>query len=146
MHKLCNLNRPTLLAGSLLLGMASSFSAAAEIAVIVNKANNSSLDKSTIEKIFTGRMKSFPDGNVAIPMNAAKSMESRDEFNQSVLGRSSSQVNAYWSKLVFTGKGNMPMELASDTEIISTISSNTGAIGYVNVSSLTDDVKVIAKF
>ena len=79
-------------------------------------------------------------------MNAAKSMSSRDDFNQNVLGRSSSQVNAYWSKLVFTGKGNMPMELGSDTEIISTISANTGAIGYVNVSSVTDDVKVIAKF
>lgn len=146
MHKPSRVKRLSTLTASLLLGTVSSFSFAAEIAVIVNKANNASLDKSAIEKIFTGRMKSFPDGNVAIPMNAAKSMSSRDDFNQNVLGRSSSQVNAYWSKLVFTGKGNMPMELGSDTEIISTISANTGAIGYVNVSSVTDDVKVIAKF
>lgn len=59
---------------------------------------------------------------------------------------SSSQVNAYWSKLIFTGKGSMPTELASDAEIISTILSNQGAIGYIDSASITSDVKVIAKF
>ncbi|EAR30763.1 phosphate ABC transporter substrate-binding protein [Pseudoalteromonas tunicata] len=146
MHKPCNVNRLSILAAIMLSGLSTTFGASAEIAVIVNTANNTTLEKADIEKIFTGRMKSYPDGNVAIPMNAAKNMSTRDEFNQSVLGRTSSQVNAYWSKLVFTGKGNMPMELASDAEIISTISSNKGAIGYVSVSSVTDDVKVIAKF
>jgi ABC-type phosphate transport system substrate-binding protein len=40
----------------------------------------------------------------------------------------------------------MPNELSSDAEIIATISSNKGAIGYINSSSVTDAVKVIAKF
>jgi ABC-type phosphate transport system substrate-binding protein len=83
---------------------------------------------------------------ITLPMNAAKGMKSRDEFNKAVIGRSSSQVNAYWSKLVFTGKGSMPKELSSDAEIISTIAANQGAIGYIDSGSVTSDVKVIAKF
>lgn len=129
-----------------IVGMLSTFSVSAEIAVIVNKSNDSKLDKNTIERIFMGKMKKFPNGQVALPMNASKGMNSRSDFNKAVIGRSNSQVNAYWSKLVFTGKGSMPKELSSDTEIISTISANQGAIGYIDSAAVTDDVRVIAKF
>jgi len=146
MCKQYNKKQLSIMFSTLFVGMLSTSSVSAEIAVIVNAANSSALDKNTIEKIFMGKMKKFPNGQVALPMNAAKSMNSRKEFNKAVIGRSSSQVNAYWSKLVFTGKGSMPKELSSDAEIISTISSNQGAIGYIDSGSVTGAVKVIAKF
>jgi ABC-type phosphate transport system substrate-binding protein len=146
MFKHYNKKQFSIMFTSMLVGMLSTHSVSAEIAVIVNSANGSTLDKNSIERIFMGKMKKFPNGQVALPMNASKGMNSRDEFNKAVIGRSSSQVNAYWSKLVFTGKGSMPNELSSDAEIIATISSNQGAIGYINSSSVTDAVKVIAKF
>ncbi|PAJ73026.1 phosphate ABC transporter substrate-binding protein [Pseudoalteromonas sp. NBT06-2] len=146
MFKQYNKKHPSIMRISLLVGMLSTHSVFAEIAVIVNTSNSSTLDKTSIERIFMGKMKKFSNGLVALPLNAAKSMNSRDEFNKAVIGRSSSQVNAFWSKLVFTGKGNMPRELSSDAEIISTISSNQGAIGYIDSGSITGDVKVIAKF
>jgi ABC-type phosphate transport system substrate-binding protein len=130
----------------LFFGLISSLSVSAKIAVIVNPDNSSVFDKNTIERIFMGKMKKFTNGQITLPMNAAKGMKSRDEFNKAVIGRSSSQVNAYWSKLVFTGKGSMPKELSSDAEIISTIAANQGAIGYIDSGSVTSDVKVIAKF
>jgi len=146
MCKQYNKKQLSIMFSTLFVGMLSTSSVSAEIAVIVNAANSSALDKNAIEKIFMGKMKKFPNGQVALPMNAAKSMNSRKEFNKAVIGRSSSQVNAYWSKLVFTGKGSMPKELSSDAEIISTISSNQGAIGYIDSGSVTGAVKVIAKF
>ena len=146
MFKQYNKKQLSIMLTALLVGMLSTHSVSADIAVIVNSANGSALDKNSIERIFMGKMKKFPNGQVALPMNASKGMSSRDEFNKAVIGRSSSQVNAYWSKLVFTGKGSMPKELSSDAEIISTISSNQGAIGYIDSGSVTDAVKVIAKF
>ncbi|PAJ72441.1 phosphate ABC transporter substrate-binding protein [Pseudoalteromonas sp. NBT06-2] len=139
-------NKQRIIVTTVLVGILSTYSVSAKIAVIVNLDNNSVLDKTSIERIFMGKMKKFPNGQVALPMNASKNMNSRDEFNKFVIGRSSSQVNAYWSKLIFTGKGSMPTELASDAEIISTILSNQGAIGYIDSASITSDVKVIAKF
>lgn len=121
-------------------------SAIADIAVIVNPANNSTLDKSAIKKLFMGKAKKFANGDIALPMNAPKGSPTRKNFNKKALGRSSSQINAYWAKLTFTGKGKMPRELSSDAEIIATIASNQGAISYVDASSVTDAVKVIATF
>ncbi|WDE13081.1 substrate-binding domain-containing protein [Thalassomonas haliotis] len=118
----------------------------AEIAVIVHPENSSSLDKKAIKKIFMGKTKKFANGNVILPMNASKGAPSRDNFNELAIGRTTAQVNAYWSKLVFTGKGTMPRELTSDAEIIATVSANKGAISYVDASAVTDAVKVIATY
>ena len=120
--------------------------ALAEIAVIVHPQNNATLDETAIKRIFMGKVKKFDNGKVALPMNASKDMATREAFNKQVLGRSGEQVKAYWSKLMFSGKGTMPRELASDSEIISTVSSNTGAISYVDTSAVTSAVKVIATF
>ncbi len=120
--------------------------ALADIAVIVNPANDSTVDKTVIKKIFIGKAKRFTNGSVALPMNGPKGSVTRDNFNEKVVGRSTRKLNAYWSKLTFTGKGTMPRELSSDAEIIETITSNQGAIGYIDSSSVTDAVKVIATF
>ena len=131
---------------TILATILTSNTAFAEIAVIVHPENNATLDQATIKRIFMGKVKKFSDGKIALPMNANKKMPSREDFNKQVLGRSSSQVKAYWSKLMFSGKGTMPKELSSDAEIISTVSNNKGAISYVDAAAVTDAVKVVATF
>ena len=121
-------------------------SALAEIAVIVHPQNNATLDETTIKRIFMGKVKKFDNGKVALPMNASKDMPSRENFNKQVLGKSSAQVKAYWSKLMFSGKGTIPKELESDAEIVSTVASNQGAISYVDSAAVTDAVKVVATY
>jgi hypothetical protein len=59
------------------------------------------------------------------------------------LGRSSSQVSAYWSKLVFTGKGIPPKEVADDAAVVDLVSKNPSVIGYIDKASVTDAVKVV---
>ncbi|MDF2180096.1 phosphate ABC transporter substrate-binding protein [Aliiglaciecola sp. CAU 1673] len=123
-----------------------SFMASAEIAVIVHPSNANAIDKAAIEGIFMGKRNKYDDGKVAIPINGLKESPTRDSFNEKVIGRNSSQVNAYWAKLVFTGKGTMPQELANDAEIISTVAQNEGAISYVDASSVNSTVKVVATY
>jgi hypothetical protein len=60
-----------------------------------------------------------------------------------VLGRSTSQISAYWSKQVFTGKGIPPKEVQDDSAVISLISNNKDAIGYVDKTAVTGAVKVV---
>ncbi|TMN45661.1 phosphate ABC transporter substrate-binding protein [Pseudoalteromonas sp. S2755] len=120
-------------------------SALADIAVIVNSANASAVDDGTIKKLFLGKSKSFADGRSATPVNQDGNAVF-DEFNDKVIGKSSSQLNAHWSKLVFTGKGTPPKKLDSDQAVIDFVSSNAGAIGYIDASKVTDAVKVIGKY
>jgi len=49
----------------------------------------------------------------------------------------------YYRTLVFTGTGAMPKMLTSDTEIVAYVARTKGAIGYVEVNSPTEGVKVL---
>ncbi|MEW6982191.1 phosphate ABC transporter substrate-binding protein [Colwelliaceae bacterium 6471] len=120
--------------------------AAAEVAIVVHPSNNSSFDQSTIKKIFLGKTKSFSNGRSAILLSASPKDPVTEEFNEKVIGKSSNQVNAYWSKMIFTGKGTPPQEMSSTDAIISAISANPDAIGYVDASAATSAVKVVATF
>ncbi|ODB34638.1 phosphate ABC transporter substrate-binding protein [Pseudoalteromonas sp. BMB] len=119
--------------------------ALADVAIIVNSANASTVDDSTIKKLFLGKSKSFADGSSATPVNQDGNAVF-DEFNDKVIGKSSSQLNAHWSKLVFTGKGTPPKKLDNDQAVIDFVSSNADAIGYIDVSKVTGAVKVIGKY
>jgi ABC-type phosphate transport system substrate-binding protein len=119
-----------------------SFMAFANVAVIVHPSNAATLSQDDINKIFTGRAKNFTDGKAAEPVNLSETVAVRADFDQKALGRSSSQVKAYWSKLVFTGKGTPPKEMASEQEVLDAVAKNPAAIGYVSAGAVTGSVKV----
>ncbi|MEH6478862.1 MULTISPECIES: phosphate ABC transporter substrate-binding protein [Pseudoalteromonas] len=122
-----------------------SFGAVAEVAVIVNPGNANALDAETIKKIYLGKAKSFDNGNKVNPATQ-NGTAIADEFNSKVVGKSSSQLNAYWSKLVFTGKGTPPEKFDSDQAVIDFVAANGDSIGYIDSNKATDKVKVIATF
>jgi ABC-type phosphate transport system substrate-binding protein len=123
-----------------------SFSSMANIAVIVNEANASTIDESDIARIFLGKVKKFSSGEKITLVNLNSDNASRNEFEQNVLNKSSSQVKAYWSKLMFSGKGKPPKELSTDKDIMAFVAANPGAIGYVSKDSVDASVKVIKTY
>lgn len=122
--------------------LALSFAATADVAVIIHPSNSATLSQDDISKIFTGRAKSFTDGKTAEPLNLIESIPTKSDFDQKALGRSSSQMKAYWSKLVFTGKGTPPKEMASEQEVLDAVAKNPAAIGYVSSAAVNTNVKV----
>ncbi|WP_166838014.1 phosphate ABC transporter substrate-binding protein [Rheinheimera pleomorphica] len=128
-----------LIAGSLLL----SFTAEAAIAIVVHPSNQTSLTQEDLARLYTGKLSAFSDGSSAVPVNLENTVPLRSEFDQKALGRSSSQVKAFWSKLVFTGKGTPPKEVASDNEVLALVANNPNIIGYVSANAVSDNVKVL---
>ncbi|SMF55111.1 hypothetical protein SAMN02745866_03535 [Alteromonadaceae bacterium Bs31] len=117
----------------------------AETAVIVHPSNGVSLDKDSIGKIFLGKAKSFPGGESVLPVNQKEGSDIRTGFDETVLGKSSSQIKAYWSKLMFTGKGQPPKEVSS-AEVKSLVAGNPATIGYIDASEVDASVKVVFTF
>lgn len=117
--------------------------ALSEPVVIIHPNNASALDTKVIVKIFLGKEKKFSDGSETIPVNQNPGSQTRQDFDKNILGRSTTQVVANWSKLVFTGKGIPPKELESDAEVINLVSTNPSVIGYVDRTSVTDAVKIV---
>ena len=118
----------------------------ADVAVIVNTGNTSTISDSDISRLFLGKLKAFPGGGKATPANLKFGSATRNEFEEKVLNKSSSQIKAYWSKQVFSGKGKPPKEVGSDKEVISLVSSDPTAIAYVDAASVDSSVKVVKTF
>ncbi len=120
--------------------------ASADVAVIVHPSNAAGMDGKAIEKLFLSKAKSFPGGGEAVPINQSEGSSARSEFDKKVLGKTSAQLTAYWSKLVFTGKGTPPKDVASDAEVMSLIAANPNMIGYVDAGAVDGSVKVVQTF
>ena len=116
----------------------------ADVVVVVHPSNEAALDEKSVKRIFLGKEKKFSDGKQVIPLNQVPSSGARGSFDTVTLGRSSSQIAAYWSKLVFTGKGIPPKELDNDAAVLGIVADNPNAIGYVNSASVSDAVKAIS--
>lgn len=129
----------------LILGFTTAL-AHAEISVVVNPANANAVSSDDLNRLFLGRASSFADGSKATPLNLAEGQAARDEFDSKVLSRSSAQLKAYWSKLVFTGKGTPPKELADDAAVKAAVAADSSAIGYISSASVDGSVKVVATF
>ncbi|MCC5826397.1 phosphate ABC transporter substrate-binding protein [Alkalimonas sp.] len=118
----------------------------AEIAIIVHPGNNASVDQSELNRLFLGRGNSFSDGSRATPLNLAEGVPAREHFDTQVLNRSSAQLKAYWSRLVFTGKGTPPAEHPNAAAMKAAVAADPSAIGYISASDVDDSIKVVATF
>lgn len=116
----------------------------AEIAVIVNPSMDiSTISQEDIQRLFLAKTTRFENGTVAKPVNQNEGNAIRDEFITKVLDKSEGQYRAYWSRLIFTGKGRPPKDEGGDAEIKKIVAKEANSIGYINALSVDDSVKVI---
>ena len=123
-----------------------SFNVSAGMVVIGNNAGVDSLSKSDVKKLFMGKKSKLANGTKAQIIELVDGSEGRLAFHEVATGRSESQLQSAWSRLVFTGKAAAPIQVADYSEAITTVASKTNAIGYVDESALTGDVKVLFKY
>lgn len=121
-----------------------SFFSLAEVVVVVHPSNDAAINAKIVQRIFLGKEKKFSNGKEVLPINQVPSSTARGSFDTDTLGRSSTQIAAYWSKLVFTGKGIPPKELDDDAAVLAIVADNPNAIGYVDSASVSGAVKVIS--
>ena len=121
----------------LLICLTVAWPAYADIAVIVHPSNAAAIDIDELNRLYTGR------SSALTAINLAEGMPIRSEFDEKGAGRASAQLKAYWSKLVFTGKGTPPAELANEAAMLEHVAANPDAIGYVDAASVNGSGKVI---
>jgi ABC-type phosphate transport system substrate-binding protein len=127
----------------LALGLTSSVAMADVVVVVSAKSPVGALSKAQVEDIFLGKAIRFPDGTQAVAIDQAEGSAVRDEFYNKVVGKSAAQIKAYWSKIIFTGRGQPPPSVSSTIEMIKRISANPAAIGYIDRDMLNDSVRVV---
>ena len=101
------------------------------------------LSKSKLAKIYLGKFKKFSNGQRIKPVDLPKNSKEHKKFYRTVIKKSESQMNRYWSKIKYTGKGKPPKVLNSSREVLQWVASNEGAIGYIDGKYLNKSVKVV---
>ncbi len=111
------------------------------IVVVSNKSTLTALSEQQIADIFLGRAAYFPGGGSAIPVDLPEDAAARSEFYRRITGKSSSQMKAYWSKLIFTGRGQPPREVQDPAAIKRALAETPNAIGYMDSRDIDASVK-----
>ncbi|MET0090452.1 MAG: phosphate ABC transporter substrate-binding protein [Candidatus Thiodiazotropha sp.] len=131
---------------ALLVALLMSSSMVVEAGVVVVVGASSSLGDLTqdqVADIFLGKTSKFPDGSQAVPIDQEDGADIRADFYKKVTGKSGSQLKSYWSKLIFSGKGQPPKQVKGDAEVIQSLGANPGQIGYVAEEAVDGSVKVV---
>lgn len=116
----------------------------AQVVVIVSaKSQVNALSRQQVSNIFLGRSHAYPDGSRAIPVDLQNGTGLREEFCEKVHGIAASQLNAYWSRMIFTGKGNPPREAIPPQIAVKLTAANAQLISYVDREWVDSSVKVI---
>jgi ABC-type phosphate transport system substrate-binding protein len=119
---------------------------ASEVLIIVNQENEiSSLDKKQIIDLYMGRYQNFPNGDAAFPLDQQPVSEVRAIFYRKLVNKTVAQMNAYWAKLLFTGRASPPRVMSDSTAVKKAVQGNKGAIGYINSAELDNSVKVVGR-
>ena len=128
----------------LLLLLSSSGALAGEAVLVVHRDNPvSSLTLSEVRGIFLGKKVFWEDGN-GIEVLLQKTGETHHSFSQNTLGKSPRQLSMYWKRILFSGEGIPPREVAGDEEMLEMIAANIKAIGYVAGSVKDNRVKPVS--
>jgi ABC-type phosphate transport system substrate-binding protein len=118
--------------------------AAGELVVIVSAKNPvNTLRPNQVADIFLAQIGSFPTGAEAVAVDQKMGTPERDEFYNKVTAKSPALVKAYWTKMIFTGRGQPPREFANGAAIRKAVAADPSLIGYIDSSLVDDSVKVI---
>lgn len=121
---------------------------AQEKIVVVTNLNNDVqvLDKKGLIDLFMGKYSAFPNGKEATPIDVELDSELKSQFYKSLVGLPLARVNAYWSRLKFSGRVKPPAVEQTLDDIKRRLEQDESALAYVHESTVTDSMKVVYRF
>jgi ABC-type phosphate transport system substrate-binding protein len=118
--------------------------ACADVVVIVSaKSTVTRLTPEQTAKIFLGKVDTFPDGGDVLAIDQEEGSAIRDEFYAKIAHKNSSQLTAYWAKIIFSGDGHPPRMVAGDATVRKAVANNPNTIGYIDKHAVDKSVRVI---
>jgi len=123
---------------------APSGAAADELAVIVNQeCGVVRLTRDQLINIFLGRQRRLPDGTRVLAVDLLGPNDEKARFYKGLTNKTLSEINSYWARLVFSGRGSPPWQAESAAEVHEIVSSQPGAIGYIDPAHIQSGVRVV---
>ncbi len=113
--------------------------------VVIGNMNAPELSKKLAKQIFLKKVDVLPNGVTATPIDLTDNNDIKWYFYQKIAGKKPAQVHSYWSRAVFSGRGNPPDQVNSAAELKSKLLTDAGAIGYLDEKDVSPDMKVLLR-
>lgn len=110
--------------------------AQAELVVIANPAVGP-LTKEQVSDLFLGKSQAFT------PFDQGETSPAYADFYKKATGKDAAQVKSIWSRVVFTGKGQPPKQLADSAAVKKAVAADPKGVGYVDKAAVDATVKVV---
>jgi ABC-type phosphate transport system substrate-binding protein len=128
----------------LLLVLLAGTTAAAELVVVVSaRSPITTLRAEQVADIFLSEATRFPDGGEVVALDLPIGSPLRDDFYLKVANRSPALMKAYWTKRIFTGRGQPPRELPNSQAVRKLVADNPTLIGYIDRNALDASVRPV---
>lgn len=116
----------------------------ADLVVITNRnLPISSLSQEDISRIYLGKIKFLPNGVKVIPIDQQSGSPTREKFYANVIRKSDTEIKSYWSRVIFAGQGNPPIQESDDKAVRDLVAKNPNCMGYVDKTIVDGSVKVV---
>ena len=118
---------------------------AADWVLVANsKAGITRLSQDDVTNIYLGRYRRLDSGLTAEPIDQPADSALKTRFYRHLVGKSLPEINAYWARLVFSGKTQPPRSLANSEEAVQFVSRHLGALAYIERPKV--DARVVIVF
>jgi ABC-type phosphate transport system substrate-binding protein len=115
-----------------------------ELVVVVSAGSNAdALTREQVINIFLGRYRQFPSGQTAVPFDLVDGGAMRSRFYRLLVDKDVAEINAYWARLLFSGKALPPQAVGNTTGLFQHILSRRGAIGYMERSQVDSRFTIV---
>ncbi|MBZ0094277.1 MAG: hypothetical protein K8H75_02710 [Sulfuricella sp.] len=116
----------------------------ADVVVVANpRSGIDRLSRDEVINIFLGRFRQLPSGLSVQPVDLPATQSEKATFYLRLVNKDLAEINAYWSRLVFSGRTEPPVQAKSTEDLIEFIAKTPGAIGYMERSKVDGRVKLV---
>lgn len=127
------------------VSLLSSITFASQYVVISNKnLDVKDLTKSQIKAIYLKKLTMLKETKL-VPINLGTQNNLRGLFEEEVLNISFARLKHYWTSQHYLGH-RPPLSLKSQQAVKAFVKKVDGAVGYIELDNIDDDVKVIYKW
>lgn len=113
------------------------------VAIAFPPTSENVISRSTLRAVFGMRLNKWP-ANTPIKVFVMKDdAPEHGAFSKNILQVFPHQLRLAWDRQVFSGQGQYPEQVTSTQEMLSRIASTPGAIGYIKINEVTNNVRTL---
>ena len=125
-------------------GYSGALKASNDFVVVANlQAGIDKMSKDEVINVYMGRNRKLASGINAQPLDIETPLGEKANFYTVMVNKELSEISSYWARLLFSGQGSPPKQVATAEQALNIVSNSKGAIAYIDRKKIDKRVKIV---